>query len=190
MKREIMHHIIILLLICILIVPAYATDTRPDTWIATDALGRVVSTGEQVGQPRGDKFVGMFYFLWHGSHTRCEPYDISKILAKDPDAINHPESPLWGPVYSYHYWSEPLFGYYLSSDSWVLRKHAQMLSDAGVDTVIFDVTNGNTYPDIYLKLCEVWSQIRKEGGMTPQIAFFILANPRSVVNTLYTDLYS
>ena len=160
-------------------------------WPATDALGRAVSTAETVGGPRKARFVGMFYFLWLGEHGRGGPYDISKILAKDPDAINHPESPLWGPVNAFHHWGEPLFGYYLSDDPWVLRKHAQMLSDAGVDTVIFDVTNQATYAKNYLALCKVWSQVREEGGATPRIAFLTpFWDPHNVVRTLYDDFYS
>jgi hypothetical protein len=34
-----------------------------------------------------------------------------------------------------HHWGESAFGYYRSDDPWVLRKHAQMLSDAGVDVI-------------------------------------------------------
>lgn len=172
-------------------VNANRRDTLPDTWTATDALGRTISTAGQVRTPRKDKFVGAFYFLWLGEHGRGGPYDISKILAKDPDAINHPESPLWGPVNSFHHWGEPLFGYYLSDDPWVLRKHAQMLSDAGVDMVVFDVTNQATYAKNYLALCKVWSQVRKEGGATPQIAFLTpFWDPQKVVRTLYDDVYS
>ena len=32
-------------------------------------------------------------------------------------------------------------GYYLADDDWVIRKHAQMLTDAGVDVIIVDLTN-------------------------------------------------
>lgn len=167
-----------------------STNAAP-AWPATDGLGRVVSTHDQVGAPRKDRHVGVFYFLWLGEHGRGGPYDISKIVAKDASAVNHPENPLWGPQLAYHHWGESLFGYYLSDDRWVLRKHAQMLSDAGVDTVIFDVTNQATYPKNYLALCEVWSQVRKEGGATPQIAFLTpFWNPQKVVRTLYDDFYS
>lgn len=183
--------LVLILIITSSISPALATDTMPDTWIATDALGRTISTNDKVGMPRKDKFVGMFYFLWIGSETRGETHDISKILLKDPDAINHPESPFWGSQFVYHYWGEPLFGYYMSDDPWVLRKHAQMLSDAGVDTVIFDVTNNLTYPNVYLQLCKVWTEVRRQGGATPQIAFLApFGNPRGVVRTLYDSFYS
>ena len=51
--------------------------------------------------------------------------------------------------------------------------HAHLLSDAGIDTLIFDTTNAETYPAIYTKLCEVFTQIRREGETTPQIAFMV-----------------
>ncbi len=165
-------------------------DTRPDTWAAMDDLGRIVPTHEQVGAPKANHTVGMFYFLWLGEHGSQGPFDISKILAREPNAINQPDNPLWGPIGAPHHWGEPLFGYYRSDDEWVLRKHAQMLSDAGVDVVIFDVTNQLTYPRSYRALSRVWSQIRREGGQTPQIAFLTpFWSPTAVVKTLYQDFY-
>jgi hypothetical protein len=61
--------------------------------------------------------------------------------------MSKPDSPLWGPLHIPHHWGESLFGYYLTDDEGVLRKHAQMLADAGVDVVVFDVTNQITYRD-------------------------------------------
>ena len=128
---------------------------------ATDGLGRALPMPGEVSGPRPDRFVGMFYFLWHDNRAgkRPEgdgPYDISRILARDPDAIHHPRSALWGPIGMYHYWGEPLYGYYQSTDPWVIRRHARLLADAGVDTLIFDTTNTETYPDVYSRLCEVF----------------------------------
>ena len=40
-----------------------AWDTRPDTWVGADALGRVLPTQAEAGPPRAGKTVGMFYFL-------------------------------------------------------------------------------------------------------------------------------
>ena len=165
-------------------------DTRPDTWVAIDDLGRIVPTNEQVGAPKAKRTVGMFYFLWLGEHGSQGPFDISQILAREPNAITQPDNPLWGPIGAPHHWGEPLFGYYRSDDEWVLRKHAQMLSDAGIDVVIFDVTNQLTYPRSYRALCRVWSQMRREGGRTPQIAFLTpFWDPSRVTKTLYQDFY-
>jgi hypothetical protein len=167
-----------------------SSDVMPDTWAATDALGRKLPDYAQVGPPRKDKFVGIFYFLWLGQHAQDAPYDITKILKADPNAMQEPNSPLWGPPGHFHYWGEPLFGYYYSDDPWVLRKHAEMLADAGVDVIIFDVTNQFIYQNVYTALCKEFTAIRAEGGRTPQIAFLCpFWNPHNVVEQLYDKLY-
>ncbi|GMQ80179.1 MAG: hypothetical protein BMS9Abin04_129 [Planctomycetia bacterium] len=163
-------------------------------WPATDSLGRKVPLSDQVGPPRPDRFVGIFYFLWHNQrHGRSPnwdaPYDIARILARDPEALQKPESPLWGPIGMSHYWAEPLYGYYHSDDPWVLRRHAQLLADAGIDTLIFDTTNAVTYPEVYRKLCEVFRQVRADGGRTPQIAFMVNTKAGETARKIYDDLY-
>ncbi len=169
---------------------APARDTLPDTWVATDDLGRTVLPAEQVGPPRGEKFVGIFYFLWMGQHHTDGPHDITRILSLSPGAMTRPADPAWGPQGHFHHWGEPLMGYYLSDDAWVLRKHAQMLSDAGVDVVIFDVTNQATYAKVYSRLGEVFTEVRRAGGRTPQIAFLCpFWDPGRVVAELYAQLY-
>jgi hypothetical protein len=163
-------------------------------WPATDALGRKLPLSDEVGPPQPNRFVGIFYFLWHNQREGKSPhwdgpYDIARILAKDPAAREKPASPLWGPIGMYHYWGEPLYGYYHSADPWVLRRHAQLLADAGIDTLIFDTTNAVTYPDVYRQLCEVFRQVRKEGGRTPQIAFMVNTKARETAQEIYADLY-
>src|SRR5579863_1644856 len=37
-------------------------------WPATDALGRALPMPGEVTPPRRDRFVGIFYFLWHNQH--------------------------------------------------------------------------------------------------------------------------
>lgn len=165
-------------------------DVVSDTWVATDGLGRVVPTHEQVGPPRPDRTVGIFYFLWHGAHVQGGPYDIAKILAEDPRAMEKSDSPLWGPMHAPHHWGQSIFGYYLTDDAGVLRKHAQMLADAGVDAIIFDVTNQATYKQYYMELLRVFSEVRKSGGRVPRVAFLCpFWDPPRVVAELYRDLY-
>ncbi|MBI1177205.1 hypothetical protein GC207_07170 [bacterium] len=166
-------------------------DLFTDTWVATDALGRSLPLADEVGPPRSDRKVGMFYFLWLGRHIQGGPFDVTKILAADPDAMQKPDSPLWGSLHAPHHWGESIFGYYLTSDESVLRKHAQMLSDAGVAVVIFDVTNQLTYHDDYMTLLKVWNQMRAAGNRTPQVAFLTpFWDPPKVVRKLWDDLYS
>lgn len=165
-------------------------DTRSDTWAATDALGRVLPDASQVGPPRTDRWVGVFYFLWHGPHIRGGPYNISEILERVPDAMQRPTSPPWGPMGAMHHWGEASFGYYLADDAYVLRRHAQMLADAGVDFIVFDVTNQETYKSYYMALLRVFAEVRAAGGRTPQVAFLTpFWDPRRVVAQLYADLY-
>lgn len=166
-------------------------DIRSDTWVATDALGRKVPTFPSVPAPRSDRTVGIFYFLWHGAHIQGGPFDVTKILGADPAAMQKPDSPLWGPLHAPHHWGESLFGYYLTDDEGVLRKHAQMLADAGVDVVIFDVTNQVTYRDYYRALLRVWAEMRRLGNRTPQVAFLTpFWDPAKVTRELWHDLYA
>ena len=170
--------------------PSPFRDTFPDTWVATDSLGRSLAANAEVGPPRTNKVVGVFYFLWLGRHGEEGPFDITKILAADPQAMQKPDSPLWGPLHAPHHWGESIFGYYVCDDEAVLASHAQMLSDAGVDVVIFDVTNQLTYPQSWRALCRVWDRIRRRGGRAPQIAFLCpFGDPRKVVQELFGQLY-
>jgi hypothetical protein len=169
---------------------AETRDVWSDTWVATDDLGRTLPGPTEAGLPRSDRTVGLFYFLWHGAHIQGGPYDVTRILAQDPLAMGNPSSPLWGPLHAPHHWGESLFGYYLTDDEGVLRKHAQMLGDAGVDVVIFDVTNQLTYPEWYRALMRVWTEVRAAGNRTPQVAFLApFWDPSKVVHELWRDLY-
>ncbi len=178
--------VVCLLLTAVLALKAGAAerDLASDTWSATDALGRTLPGFDECGSLRKDRFVGIFYFIWLGQHTTSGPYDISKITAGSP------AEPEWGPVGHFHHWGEPELGYYASADEWVMRHHARMLANAGVDVVIFDVTNSFTYPNVYMKLCEVYTQMRSEGCCTPQIGFIAHSHEEKTVEKLYDDLYS
>lgn len=158
-------------------------DLYSDTWVATDALGRQLPTAAAVPTPRQDRYVGMFYFLWHGQHGKTGPYDITKIIA---DPANHP----WGGPGAFHWWGEPAVGYFLADDPWVHRKNLHMLADAGVDVLFFDVTNAFTYPDIYKGVCKIAAEMRQAGDPTPQIAFITHAGPGKTVTQLYNDFYA
>ncbi|QEH34103.1 hypothetical protein OJF2_26370 [Aquisphaera giovannonii] len=165
-------------------------------WPATDAAGRSLPVAGEPGVPgpRPGRTVAMFYFLWHNdprgmSPPGSGPFDVSRILGADPDALRKPTSPPWGPFGAFHYWGEPLYGYYFSADAWVLRRHAALLSAAGVDALIFDATNAVTYRDVYRALCAVFADIRRAGGRTPGIAFMVNTHAGKTAQSLYEDLY-
>jgi len=157
-------------------------DMKSDSWVATDALGRKLPGYKEAGPPRKDRYVGVFYFTWHQGNPG--PYDITKILADDP--VN----PKWGLVNAFHHWGQPEMGYYHSEDPYVIRKHLMMLSEAGVDTLILDVTNAFTYTSTYMKLCEVMTDLRKAGMHTPQMLFIAHSAEKKTVQKLYDEFYS
>lgn len=148
---------------------------------------------------RGEKFVGIFYFTWHGCHgydvhedhndvqdpsgSVGSPYDNSELLKANPD------NPQYGPVGACHHWGKPYLDYYVAGDPWVVRKHVQMLSDAGVDVMLLDVTNGYSYLPIVKRICETMMQMRADGCRTPQIAFVLNANVPAMFNELYDGFY-
>ena len=161
-------------------------DLLADTWTATDAIGRTVSTETKV--PNGTK-VGIFYFLWHETLNNSKPiYDHTASYEKG--GIDE----LWktmksGSLGSIHYWAEPYFGYYASDDEWVIRKHGTMLAEAGIDFVFFDATNGPVYPQNYTAVLRVWSQMRKEGTKTPDVCFILKGDNASEMNNIWSALY-
>jgi hypothetical protein len=159
-------------------------DTFSDTWVATDELGRTLPGNAECGNPRQGKFVAIFYFLWLSHTPGHKVYDISQILKHPLD-----ERP-WGPEAAFHYWSQPYLGYYDSGDQFVIRRHAQMLTDAGVDVLILDVTNAITYDSKLHELCRVFADMRAHGGRTPQIAFITHSRAATVVNHLYQTFYA
>lgn len=154
-----------------------------DNWVATDALGRELPCYAEVGPRRNDKFIGMFYYIWQGAHGN-QVYDISKIL------VQKPENRKWGPNLSYHFWGEPEYGYFRAGDPFVIRHDLQMLSNADIDFIFFDVTNAVTYLDVVNKICEVSLEMRKMGTKTPQICFATNSQSGRTMNELYDKFYA
>lgn len=153
-------------------------------WTATDALGRRLPTAAQTGAFRRDKYVGIFYFLWHGRHDSKAVYDITKLTNANPT------KPAFGPVGAFHWWGEPEAGYYDADDPWVIRRNLQMLTMAGVDVLFFDVTNGSTYLSTVNKLCEIAQAMRQQGIPTPYVSFVAHSREAETVAELYRQFYA
>lgn len=163
-------------------------DVFADTWVATDALGRSLPTFAEVGPPRENRQVGLFYFLWVNqavsNKNNLPVFDKSDILRKNPT------NPKWGPPTSFHFWGEPEIGYYSIEDPFVLTKHRSMLIAAGIDTLIFDQTNALVYPDQMLAVCENLEQGRQQGLRVPKVAAIHNTTPEESVSELYETLYA
>ena len=159
--------------------------------MAVDALGRTLPwPGENgVAAPREGRQVGIFYFLWCGAHGKRGPYDVSKILAADPDAGHKPGSPVWGAHGVYHHWGEPFYGYYFSNDEWVIRHHMKLLIQAGVDFLFFDTTNGVTYQDTVKIVMRVLQEYHNAGWNIPKVMFYTNTASGRTVQKIYDSIY-
>ncbi len=139
----------------------------------------------------GEHYVGIFYFLWMGEHQDTGAWDMTHIVEQYGDkAFNTKTCNAWGPVGQMHYFAEPLYGYYYSSDQWVMRKHMELLSNANVDFLYIDVTNGYEYYDNAIKLMEVCHEMNQQGYDAPQIVFYTHSSSKDVVKRLYDKIYS
>ena len=173
-----------------------AQKVNSDSWAATDALGRKVRSYDEA-PAKNDKLVGIFYWTWHqGNDPKDYPVkNISEIVREHPEAMKDYNHPAWGDRKpGFFFWEQPLLGYYKTTDKWVLRKHAELLADAGVDAVFFDCTNGSlTFKDSYEALLETWSKAKEDGVNVPKICFILnlFLNPDTNVSLrqLYNDLY-
>lgn len=169
-------------------------EVRPDTWVAVDGLGRSLPAYEEVGETDNEKFVGLFYWAWHYNFASTNEADnVTQILEKTPEAVRDFSHPVWENTYSgkpYH-WNEPLFGYYQNLDEYVVRKHAEMIADAGVDVIIFDCTNGTyTWQPAYEALFKVFDEAIAEGVNVPQVAFMLPFSASEDAATSLRDLYN
>lgn len=167
-----------------LLQPYSGDDIFADTWVATDGAGRRLPGIKECGPLKPDKWVGIFYWTWH-TPDRRGPNDNTKILAQAAGGTVK-----WPPPGDYH-WGEPELGYYVMTDPFVIRKHASMLCDAGVDVIIFDTTNPPfTWKEEYEALCREYTAMRSAGAHTPAIAFIApFGDPRPVTDQLWRDLY-
>jgi hypothetical protein len=101
----------------------------------------------------------------------------------------NPASPTYGPEHAFHHWGEPLFGYYKQDDRYVIRKHLRMLTDAGVDVLLLDVTNALTYDSVRDSLLAVMDEINATGQRTPKIAFLANSASAQTVGHLYQTFH-
>jgi len=172
-------------------------EIKPDTWAAVDGLGRTLSSNKEVGDKK-NKFVGMFYWLWHDDFSKkLTAQNNTKIMEEFPEAKNDYNHKAWKNadfIGDDFFWNEPVYGFYSTTDDYVLRKHAELLADAGVDVIIFDCTNGSfLWEDSYRKILEVFTKARNEGVNTPQIAFMLNFVPcetsKKMLCELYRDVY-
>jgi len=172
--------------------PIALLDTCSETVYSlsgTDALGRSISP---VGSVDGKKYVGLFYFLWMGQEQTKQSaiYDNTKLLESLGEEYWADYGTVDSPADQYHFWGEPLFGYYNSMDTWVMRRHMEMLTAAGVDFLVFDTTNQFTFNQVWQLLLPIMEAFAVQGFSVPKIAFYTNTDSPTRVTELYNALYS
>lgn len=113
----------------------------------TDALGRQRGTHRR--KHRGKIRRGLLLRVVR--HPLSAVYDIGELLEEYEDGVRgNLKSPLWateGEYYNaeispngeFHYWGQPLYGYYDSSDPWVIRRQLEILTYAQVDCLMLEL---------------------------------------------------
>lgn len=174
-----------------------------DTWVFTDALGRVSLTNAEVGDPREDRTLAMFYWIWHATFAGLRtPFNVQEFI----DSQTAAGIPLEDYLYDFNYagwpsatgaqyfWDEPIYGYYRSDDTWVQRKQAELLSAAGVDVVFSDNSNATlVWADAYPSLYETWFAAQQDGLNIPKISylmpFWAGSDTQYQLNYYYTNIF-
>ena len=162
--------------------------------VATDALGREI---QPASDPVSGRLVGMFYFAWNGQHKDGQKgiYDIDKLLEQFGNTVDNPlwnkdETGLISPDNEFHYWGEPLYGYYDNRDPYVVRRHVELLTLSGIDYLALDVTNAVTYDEVWEVLFEVLDEYAQQGWDVPKIVFYCNTQTKQTVEYLYREIYS
>lgn len=155
---------------------------------ATDAVGRSLPDNQVAGDPRTDRHVALFYFLWQDK-VSTRHWDLTKIVSRHPEVLHDFHSPYWGGGGMY-YWGEPLYGYYRADDYWVQLRNMQLLTDAGVDMVVIDATNGLVYPRAAEALMSAMDAIRKQGYEPPRIVFYTNSASGKTMEKAYRAFYA
>ena len=86
--------------------------------------------------------------------------------------------------------AEPLYGYYFANDDWVIRKHMELLTNAGVDFLFFDTTNNFTYSDTALQVMKILHELNLQGYDAPQVVFYTNTDAHARIEAIYREIYA
>ena len=152
--------------------------------VGTDDYGRKIVTVD--GKKDNEKYVGMFFFLTLGQHANHKGiYDISKITQDGLDLDAFQSNSQASPVGAAHFWGEPVFGYYNSTDEWVIRKQIEMLTLAGIDFIVLDTSNAVLYKQVTDVLFPVMLEYKNAGWNVPKVMYYLASNDND--NTVYPE---
>lgn len=174
----------------------FSSSLSAQVLAGTDGLGRVLPQQEDVGNPVNNRHIAIFYFLWQGdsaSPTSERTWDLSKLWSEHPEAFEDFDHPAWGggagKEGKYYFWGKPIYGYYHGSDYWVHLKSIQLLTDANVDILVIDATNGIIYPEQSDTLMRAMEAVRKQGRKPPKIVYYTNTASGEAMQEIYDTYY-
>lgn len=165
-------------------------EAARDKQASVNALSATDDFGRGFGYTDGfktDKYVCLFYFAWLGQETRemNGTYDISRLLESNAVALWNTDGTPESPLGQYHFWGEPLYGYYNSLDPWVIRRHVELFISAGIDCLVFDATNAHCYFPVIDQIAKILLAYLNRGWNVPKFMFYTNTNSNSTVRMLY-----
>ena len=159
--------------------------------VATDALGRTFAEAD--GERSGTRYVGIWYSLWLGQHMYMQTsiYDNQVLLSTEEGAakLASTEDCEETRLDEFHFCSQPLYGYYNMQDPWVVARHIELLTAAGIDYLCFDTTNAATYPEVVRLVLETLQKYQAQGFKVPKAMFYVNSNAGTTARKIYNDFY-
>ena len=153
---------------------------------ATDDLGRVISAKDM---KEDGKYVGIWYSLWEGQHSGLQ-YEINNIqLLLDSGKEGQDKLADMSDAGQFYYWGKPLYGYYNMQDPWVLTRHIELFTMAGVDFLCIDATNQFDYLEVGEVLLGLLRKYKDQGFDVPKVMFYTTTMSGTTVNKIYKDYY-
>ncbi|MCD2422839.1 hypothetical protein LQ567_08715 [Niabella pedocola] len=184
------------LFICFAFLCCSGLASRCQVFSGVDDLGRVLPLHDAVGNSNPQKQVGIFYFLWQGdvhSPTAERVWDLSEIYLKTPEVFHDFNHPGWGGgagiAGRYYFWGAPVYGYYRGDDYWVHLKNMQLLTDAGVDFLVIDATNGLVYPEQSAVLFKAIAAISAQGRKPPKVVYYTNTASGTAMQEIFNTYY-
>lgn len=151
---------------------------------ATDKTGRIAPAGDV----SNGYDVGVFYHTWHGVHeTPGKVLDITKLMAENPDYLT--SDYLEENAGKFHYWGEPLYGYYCSADPFVVTRHIEILMAMGIDFLAYDYTNVSAYDTEANTIFEILQKFYDQGFHVPKVTFYTNSGSANIICGLYHKYY-
>ena len=159
--------------------------------VSEDNYGRKVTVRDPSNP--NNKYVGIWYSAWLGTHMEAglhgdgqNIYDVNVLEQTNPSALNNPH---YAHNY-FHFASEPLYGYYSMKDPWIINRHVELLTMAGLDYLMIDATNAiTTYGQVYTTLFQTLKKYYDQGWNVPKVAFYTNSASRETLESIQRIIY-